>query len=124
MSGFTWGLQKHTGEIIEGIKLLLDVDQPRPLWLPKGSVEAGLQRLGKSPVEIAGDYMTAIYEHAMSKIDSAAPEDFMKKCQKQFVLSVPAVWSDKAKDPTLQVSPTHPTNFTSIVYLMWKRRQK
>jgi molecular chaperone DnaK (HSP70) len=88
---------------VQGVKLLLDPDQPRPLYLPESTAKSDLKRLAKPPVEVAADFIKAMYQHAMAKIESQIPEEYLRMCQKQFVLSVPAVWSDKAKDTTLKV---------------------
>lgn len=99
----TWGAQKHKGDVVQGLKLLLDPDQPWPLYLPESTAKTDLKRLGKPAVEVAADFLSAIYKHAMKKIESSVPADFLMICQKEFVLIVPAVWSDKAKDTTLKV---------------------
>jgi len=85
------------------VKLLLDPDQPEPLYLPAGNKKKEIKRLPKEPVDVASDFIGAIYTHAMAKIESKVPRDYFLLCQKQFVLTVPAVWSDKAKDKTLRV---------------------
>src|SRR4051812_36796253 len=50
---FTWGAQKHKTDTVAGVKLLLDPDQPRPLYLPESTAKADLKRLGKPAVEVA-----------------------------------------------------------------------
>ena len=100
---FTWGGMKHKGDVVPGIKLLLDPDQPRPLYLPESTAKSDLKRLGKPAVSVAADFIGALYKHAMARIESKVPSDYLSMCEKKFVLSVPAVWSDKAKDLTLQV---------------------
>jgi hypothetical protein len=101
---FSWGGQVDwKNESIQGVKLLLDPDQERPLYLPTGNIKSDLKKLPKPPVEVAADFIGAIYAHALSKIETTVPKDYLLICQKQFVLSVPAVWSDKAKDTTLRV---------------------
>jgi hypothetical protein len=100
---FTWGAQQHRPGAVEGIKLLLDPDQPRPYYLGRGSAKDDLKKLGKPADGVAADFICAIYKHAMKQIESAVPKDYIDMCTKEFVLSVPAVWSDKAKDLTLQV---------------------
>lgn len=102
-SSFAWGAQRHKHPRIENIKLLLDPLQEMPIYVPPSNTAAQLKRLGKPAVEVAADYMTAIYRHAMSKIESKMPIDYLRMCRKKFVVSVPAVWSDKAKDTTLKV---------------------
>ncbi|RAL62854.1 hypothetical protein DID88_004695 [Monilinia fructigena] len=101
---FTWGAQKHKTETVAGVKLLLDPDQPRPLYLPETTAKSDLKKLGKPAVEVAADYIGAIYKHALEKIETKVPTEYLLMCQKQFVLSVPAVWSDKAKDTTLKAA--------------------
>jgi hypothetical protein len=103
---FRWGyeLDRTTKERIEGIKLLLDPDQPKPLYVPAVNTEAELKRLGKPAIVVATDYISAIFQHALRKIESKYPKDYLNMLDKQYVLSVPAVWSDKAADATLRVS--------------------
>ncbi|CZT11384.1 related to hsp70 protein [Rhynchosporium agropyri] len=103
-SDFTWGAQKHKNDVVQGVKLLLDPHQTRPLYLPESTAKADLKRLGKPAVEVAADYMGAIFKHAMKKIETSIPSEYLQVCQKQFVLTVPAVWSDKAKDTTLKAA--------------------
>lgn len=102
---FQWGyeLDRTTKDRIEGIKLLLDPDQSKPLYVPPVNAEAELQKLGKPAIDVATDYIRAIYQHALRKIEGKYPKSYLDMLNKQFVLSVPAVWSDKAKDATLQV---------------------
>ncbi|KUJ08980.1 uncharacterized protein LY89DRAFT_701518 [Mollisia scopiformis] len=102
-SSFTWGAQKHKNDILRGVKLLLDLDQPRPTYLAESVAKADLQELGKSAVDVAADYLGAMYKHAMTVISSKMPIEYLALCDQQFVLSVPAVWSDKAKNLTLRV---------------------
>ncbi|KAF4442543.1 hypothetical protein F53441_11704 [Fusarium austroafricanum] len=101
---FKWGGQLNwKDDCVHGVKLLLDPDQPEPLYLPTGNKKKEIRRLPKEPVDVASDFIGAIYTHAMAKIESKVPRDYFLLCQKQFVLTVPAVWSDKAKDKTLRV---------------------
>jgi hypothetical protein len=91
------------GDRITGLKLLLDPDQPRPYYIPT-NIPAELAKLPKSTLEVATDYLRALYEHAMAEVAGEYLDgDFLDNYQKQFVLTVPAVWSDKAKDMTLRV---------------------
>lgn len=48
--------------------------------------------------DVAADYIRAMYEHAMEHIATKVPENYLENdVQEKFVISVPAVWSDKAK---------------------------
>jgi hypothetical protein len=102
---FKWGyeLDRATGEKIERIKLLFDPEQPRPYFVPT-NVEAETAKLPKSVVDVASDYMRAIFQHAIKEIESNYLDpEFLNNFEKQYILTVPAVWSDKAKDMTLRV---------------------
>lgn len=102
---FTWGSNVDTTSKgkLEGVKLLLDPDQPVPLYVPAMNTKKELQKLGKPPLDVASDYLEALYKHALGSINASYPKDFVDMQQKRFVLTVPAVWSDKAKDLTLKV---------------------
>jgi hypothetical protein len=66
---------------------LLDPSQERPLYLPTGNIKRDLKKLPKAPVEIASDFMEAIYQHALTEIAKEVPEKYLSICQKAFVLS-------------------------------------
>ncbi|KAG5965240.1 hypothetical protein E4U58_002897 [Claviceps cyperi] len=115
-TGFRWGasVNKSSGGIV-AIKLLLDPKQERPLYLPATHTRTELKALPKVPIEIAADFMRAIYEHALEEISSAVPKAYMDICQKEFVLSVPAVWSDAAKNATLKAAELAGIESISVV---------
>jgi hypothetical protein len=52
---------------------------------------------------VAWDYIEALYQHALTVINHSYPKDFVDMQQKKFVMTYPAVWSDKVKDLTLRV---------------------
>jgi molecular chaperone DnaK (HSP70) len=102
----SWGCEvdRTTEGVIEAIKLHLDPEQPKPIYVPAVDTKAELRRLGKAPVAVASDFMSAIFKHASAKIESKYPAGYFNMLRKQYVLTVPAVWSDKAQDATLRVS--------------------
>jgi molecular chaperone DnaK (HSP70) len=108
---FLWGSKVNpiSKGKLEGIKLLLDPDQPVPLYVPATNTKKELLKLGKPPIDVTSDYLKVLYQHAIGHINNAYPRDFVDMQQKKFVLTVLAVWSDKAKDLTLKVckSLTH-----------------
>ncbi|KAJ5618585.1 hypothetical protein N7528_006696 [Penicillium herquei] len=63
-----------------------------------------LERMCKKPVDAAGDYLKKIVAHLHSILDRRAIGSVMKTMDVQYVLTVPAVWSDKAKDLTMQAA--------------------
>lgn len=101
---FKWGYQvKLSDKSIVGIKLLLDPDQDKPSYLPGSGKRTALKSLPKPAVDVAADYIGAVYKHAIQEIRKNSVGGFFDTCEREVVLTVPAVWSDKAKDLTLQV---------------------
>ncbi|KAG5812763.1 hypothetical protein H9Q74_004114 [Fusarium xylarioides] len=104
-SEFKWGGQLSWREDhVQGVKLLLDPKQTRPPYLPSTNVKSEMKRLPKSAVDVAADFIGAMYSHALERIGSRVPRDYLDLCEKTFVLSVPAVWSDHAKESTIQAA--------------------
>ncbi|KAI0542677.1 actin-like ATPase domain-containing protein [Xylaria digitata] len=102
---FKWGGQLDwRNDAVQGVKLLLDPSQQQPIYVPTSNIKNELKKLPKDPVDVAADFMGAMYSHAISKIETVHPKEYVRMCQKQFVLSVPAVWSDLAKDRTLRAA--------------------
>ncbi|KAH7316965.1 putative hsp70 protein [Stachybotrys elegans] len=102
---FDWGASANQmGNTIAGVKLLLDPQQERPLYLPQGNLRQEISQLPKPPVHVAADFIGAIYQHALSEISKQVPAEYLAMCQKHFVLSVPAVWSDTAKNATMEAA--------------------
>jgi len=100
-----WGYQLDLtlSDNIMGLKLLLDPEQKRPYYIPT-DIKAEMAKLPKSVLDVAADYMKAIFSHALQEIVSDAIDPSFVACyHKKFMLTVPAVWSDKAKDLTLRV---------------------
>ncbi|EPE33223.1 Actin-like ATPase [Glarea lozoyensis ATCC 20868] len=131
-SKFTWGAQTHAANPIVGIKLLLDPSQPRPPYLPDSNAQDDLDEIGKPAVTVAADYLAALYKHAMERIKTSVPTDYLAKCKKEYVLSVPAVWSDKAKDLTLKAAKQagiHPVTLikepeAAALYTLYTQKDK
>ncbi|KAK4936969.1 hypothetical protein LTR10_022279 [Elasticomyces elasticus] len=101
---FGYELDRLEGDKIERIKLLFDPEQPRPFFIPV-DVEGEMAKLPKAVVEVASDYMRAIFQHAIKEIEgNYVDPELLHNYEKQYVLTVPAVWSDKAKDMTLRAA--------------------
>ncbi|KAJ5219672.1 hypothetical protein N7468_008876 [Penicillium chermesinum] len=102
-SAVNWGYQVNDEvhpNAIRGLKLLLDDSKP-VTYRPSIEAKSHLKSLGKSTVDAIADYLRALVGHAKEilrrRFDSAL--DIMEI---QYILTVPAVWSDKAKDLTMQ----------------------
>jgi molecular chaperone DnaK (HSP70) len=84
----SWGATaSHMSDSIVGIKLLLDPSQEQPLYLPRGTIKRDSKNLPKSPVDVAADFIGAMYEHALKEIAKEVPKDYLAICRKDFILS-------------------------------------
>jgi len=50
------------------------------------------------PTDVARDYLAALYHHAMQTLWMMNSVAVMRACKVDFVLTVPAVWTDAAKN--------------------------
>ncbi|KAF2463990.1 actin-like ATPase domain-containing protein [Lindgomyces ingoldianus] len=57
---------------------------------------------GKDAVDIVGDYLTYVREHVWKDLESQYGEALLSSMEKEVVVTVPAVWSERAKDQTLK----------------------
>ncbi|EHL00510.1 putative Heat shock 70 kDa protein 12A [Glarea lozoyensis 74030] len=99
---------------------------------PDSNAQDDLDEIGKPAVTVAADYLAALYKHAMERIKTSVPTDYLAKCKKEYVLSVPAVWSDKAKDLTLKAAKQagiHPVTLikepeAAALYTLYTQKDK
>lgn len=116
---FDWGFQveRVPEAYVEGIKLWLNKDVGKPdyfndhtAFLPK-----------KEPKQVAADYLRAIHQHSLEIIRSKMPNGYVDSLPKQYVLSVPAIWSESAKAKTLQVRAAYRLYVLSILSINWNQ---
>jgi hypothetical protein len=100
-----WGFQfKPEESRLRCIKLFLDRSQKLPFYVSPLETAAQLKRYNKTVVDAVGDYLTQIYKHTMDTLQRRYGESFMASTKVDFVLTCPAVWSDAAKNTTLQAA--------------------
>ena len=63
----------------------------------------------KPPTEIVTDFVRAMSNYATAKIESKYPAGFFQRLNKQYVVTVPAVWPDEAQNATLTVRSCRPS---------------
>ncbi|KAH7261553.1 putative hsp70 protein [Fusarium tricinctum] len=80
------------------------IPKQMPHFLKTPNIKRDIKKLPKPPVHITSNYIGAMYKHALLEIVTATKADYLPMCQKQFVMSVPAVWSDAAKNATLMAA--------------------
>ncbi|KAF2873169.1 Hsp70 family protein-like protein [Massariosphaeria phaeospora] len=100
-----WGFQFKPEETrLRCIKLFLDKNQKLPHFVSPLETAAQLRKYEKTVMEAVSDYLAQIHKHTMETLTRRYGETFMSMTQVQFVLTVPAVWSDSAKDATLKAA--------------------
>ncbi|KAJ3494688.1 hypothetical protein NLG97_g3918 [Lecanicillium saksenae] len=104
---FKWGaLVKNRDEKIAEVKLLLDPNQELPLHVSPSCVRATLNSLppSKSLQDVAADFMRALIAHGMSQIETKVTCNLLDMFEPEYIISVPAIWSDAAKNVTLEAA--------------------
>lgn len=88
---------------IEAFKLLLDPEQAKSLPCFDHDTAAMLKKHGKEPSDVVLDYMKALITHASTKIASERIPGYFEGLKKEFVLTIPAIWSEKSEQAILNV---------------------
>jgi len=57
---------------------------------------------GKDPVDVVADYLTEVRKHVYKELAELYGEALLGSLRKELVITVPAVWSERAKDLTLK----------------------
>ncbi|EAT85318.2 hypothetical protein SNOG_07852 [Parastagonospora nodorum SN15] len=100
-----WGFQFKPEETrLRCVKLFLDRNQKLPCFVSPLETAAQLRKYEKTVMEAVSDYLAQIYKHTMETLTRRYGQAFMGMTMVQFVLTVPAVWSDSAKDATLKAA--------------------
>lgn len=100
-----WGFQFRPEETrLRCIKLFLDRNQKLPHFVSPLETAAQLRKCDRTVMDAVSDYLTKIYEHTMQTLTRRYGESFVSTTKVEFVLTVPAVWSDAAKNATLQAA--------------------
>lgn len=100
-----WGFQFRPDEArLRCIKLFLDRSQKLPFYVSPLETAAQLKKYNKMVIDAVSDYLTQIHRHTMDTLTRRYGESFMASTKVDFVLTCPAVWSDAAKNTTLQAA--------------------
>ena len=65
---------------------------------PAHTTEKKLQQLGIQPVEVVMDFLSHIREVTVESIERTYSVEFVRNAEIEYVLTVPAIWTDSAKD--------------------------
>lgn len=97
-----WGFQFKPDEPrLRCLKLFLDRNQTLPSFVSSIETAAQLKRHEKTVLDAASDYLRKLNEHTIQTLNRRYGDNFVATTEIQYVLTVPAVWSDAAKMATL-----------------------
>ena len=100
-----WGFQFRPEESrLRCIKLFLDRSQKLPFYVSPLETAAQLKKYSKNVVDAVSDYLTQVHNHTIETLTRRYGESFMSSTKVEYVLTCPAVWSDAAKNTTLQAA--------------------
>ncbi|PWW76349.1 actin-like ATPase domain-containing protein [Tuber magnatum] len=106
-SGVKWGFGIPSREPrLAWFKLLLDPTK----YSHASTANSPLARTqllippGKKPVDVVADYLSELYKQTIDHLEKSLGKDVVEVSPLDFILTVPAVWSDAAKDLTLQAA--------------------
>ncbi|KJX95901.1 Hsp70 family protein [Zymoseptoria brevis] len=70
------------------------------------AIEEGLLHIpkGKTPQEVCADFLGKLYHHVLEKIAAQIGEEFLNSTPIDCWVTVPAVWSDRASDMTVDAA--------------------
>ncbi|OBT67817.1 hypothetical protein VE03_02422 [Pseudogymnoascus sp. 23342-1-I1] len=74
----------------------------RHQWFKLGIAESRTLAGGGTPEELTTDYLTKLYEHIMYTLEQKIGPAVLRKVPLEFCLTVPAIWSESAKEKTLK----------------------
>ncbi|KAH0387590.1 actin-like ATPase domain-containing protein, partial [Aureobasidium melanogenum] len=100
-----WGFEIGPNDTrLRYLKLRLDERQEYPLSVTKATIDRVLKQSGVSTEQAVSDYMSLVFKQAKDAMILKFGEDMVSNTQIKIVLTVPAVWSDAAKDATLRAA--------------------
>jgi hypothetical protein len=70
----------------------------QPITTPAHSTERKLQELGIEPVKVVTDFLSHVREVTVESIERTYQVEFVRNTEIEYVLTVPAIWTDSAKD--------------------------
>ncbi|THZ16183.1 actin-like ATPase domain-containing protein [Aureobasidium pullulans] len=100
-----WGLEIKPDETrLRCLKLRLDPRQKLPDYVSEDELCKELKKSGKTAEEAISDYLTEIYRRAKEALVKRFTQHMVSTTVIEVVLTVPAIWTDAAKDATLRAA--------------------
>jgi len=83
---------------------MLDPSQELPDWVSRPKLEQLLTPHSKTATDAAADFLIVVHETIQSELIKRFGETFVNQASIAYVLTVPAVWSDAAKQATVDAA--------------------
>jgi molecular chaperone DnaK (HSP70) len=101
-----WGFEvdQQDQDHIQFVKLLLDPHQKLPDYISRPELEARLRRANRTAVQATADYLTHLKQHILQQVEVRFGEVMCASTKIEYIMTVPAVWSDVAKDATMKAA--------------------
>jgi len=100
-----WGYEVLPNEDrITCIKLFLDDDQELPDFLSYKDISVELHRHSRNVESAIADFLQKVRQHTISTLTLRWGAGFMHSAKIEWVMTVPAIWSDRAQNSTLQAA--------------------
>lgn len=98
---YKWGFQPSpTTPRLRCLKLFLDRQQKLPSYISPLETSALLRSANKTVLEAVSDYLSALHTHTLDTLTRRYGSSFVATTPIDWVLTVPAVWGDAAKNAT------------------------
>ncbi|KAI8720957.1 hypothetical protein NCS52_00541900 [Fusarium sp. LHS14.1] len=99
---FSWGYEAPIGEdVLRWFKLLLVDENDLPFKIRTSphvtTARALIRQLNKTPVEVIGDYLGALWKHSRENMMRAVGQRVFKIARLHFVVTLPAIWPHYAR---------------------------
>ncbi|KAI5209900.1 hypothetical protein E4T39_00616 [Aureobasidium subglaciale] len=100
-----WGFELDPHDLrLRYLKLRLDERQDYPPSVSREIIDNLLKQSGVDAQEAVSDYMSAVFSRAKEAMILRFGEDMVSTTPIKVIVTVPAVWSDAAKDATLKAA--------------------
>lgn len=100
-----WGFElKPDQSRLRCLKLRLDPRQKMPRYVSEDALDRQLILSGKTAEDAVADYLSLAFSHVKHVMKNRFGEHMVETTPIDVILTVPAVWSDAAKDATLSAA--------------------
>lgn len=83
---------------------MLDPRQELPAWISRAKLEQALSPHFKTATDAAADFLIVMHETIQGELIKRFGEPFVNQADIAYILTVPAVWSDAAKQATIRAA--------------------